>query len=256
MNIIVCVKQAIDEAELKVDESGKLLLSGAPTKMSTFDKNAVEEAVRLKISLGGTATILTLGGPDSKRTMKEALAMGGDRGVLIVENTGLHDTLTTSYYLARALHRVGPFDLVICSEGSSDIYTGQVGPMIAEWASLPFLGYARKIEVSNGRLKCESSLEDKVDTLESAMPAVVSVVSEINEPRYPTLIQIMQASKKPIEEVNPEELKGADAPLGSVKTLGMKVQSMNRKNVVFEGPPADTAKRLFDALTSEGLLRK
>ncbi len=256
MNIVVCVKQAIDEAELKVDESGMLQLSGAPTKMSTFDKNAVEEAVKLKTSLGGSVTILTLGRPDSRRTMKEALAMGGDRGLLIVDNAELHDTLTTSYYLARALRKFGPFDLVICSEGSSDVYTGQVGPMIAEWASLPFIGYARKIEVSEGKLRCEQSLEVRVDTLESAMPAVVSVVSEINEPRYPTLIQIMQAAKKPIEEVNPEQLKGEDAPLEAVKTLGVKVQSMKRKNVVFEGPPLDTAKRLLDALSSEGLLRR
>jgi electron transfer flavoprotein beta subunit len=256
LNIAVCVKQAIDEAELKVDDSGKLQLSGAPTKMSTFDKNAVEEAVRLKTSQGGSVTVVTLGSADSKRTMKEALAMGADRGVLVVGDAELHDTLTTSYYLARALKEAGPLDLVICSEGSSDIYTGQVGPMIAEWSALPFIGYARKIEVSNGRLECEQLLEDRVDTVESAMPAVVSVVSEINEPRYPTLIQIMQAAKKPIEEVRPEQLKRGDAPLGTVKTLGIKVQSMNRKNVVFEGPPAETAKKLYDALASEGLLRR
>jgi electron transfer flavoprotein beta subunit len=256
LNIVVCVKQAIDEAELKMDDSGKLQLSGAPTKMSTFDKNAVEEAVRLKASQGGSVTVLTLGTADSKRTMKEALAMGCDRGILIIEDAVFQDTLTTSYYLARASQKLGHFDLVICSEGSSDVYTGMVGPMIAEWSSRPFVGYARKIEVTNGKLNCEQLLEDRVDTLESVMPAVVSVVSEVNEPRYPTLIQIMQAAKKPIDEVHLEQLVGGDAPPGALKTIGIRAQSMNRKNVVFEGPPLDTAKKLFDALSSEGLLAR
>ena len=255
MKIAVCVKQAIDEAELKLDETGRLTRSDNPTKMSTFDKNAVEEAVRLKTSQGGSLTVFTFGEADSKRTMKEALAMGGDRGVLIVADERLHDTLTTSYYLAKGIQKAGPFDLIICSEGSSDIYTGQVGPMMAEWIALPFLGYVRKLEVKAGRITCEQALEDRVDVVEAALPAVVSVVNEINEPRYPTLIQIMQASKKPIEETNEEQLALDDAPAKLVSTLELKVQSMNRKKVIFEGPPEETAKKLVDALASEGVLR-
>ncbi len=255
MNIAVCVKQAVDEAELRVDESGKLVEGGAPAKMSTFDKNAVEEAVRLKASQGGSVTVLTFGSQESKRTMKEALAMGADRGVLVVSDGNFHDTLTTSYYLAEVARQAGPYEIVFCSEGSSDVYTGQVGPMMAEWMSIPFLGYVRKLEMREGRIVCEQSLEDSVEVVESALPAIVSVVSEINEPRFPTLIQIMQASKKPIEERRVDQLRGVDAPVSLVSTGEVKVQSMRRKRVIFEGAAEETAKKLLDALASEGVLR-
>lgn len=253
MNIAVCVKQAVDESELRPDQSGSLDASSSPTKMSTFDKNAVEEAVRLKAAKGGTVTIVTLGTPDSKKTMKEALAIGADRGVLVTTKSEANDTLTTSQYLAKVLQKTGPFDLIICSEGSSDIYTGQVPPMVAEWMNLPFVGYVRKLDVTETKISCERSLEDRVDVVESPLPAVVSVVSEINEPRYPTLLQIMQAGKKPVEEIGPEQL-GEEEPVASVKASVAKAQSMNRKRILFEGPAPETARKLLDALAAEGVL--
>src|SRR5256712_1790493 len=165
--------------------------------MSTFDKNAVEESIRLKESSGGSVTIITVGRSDAKKTVKEALAMGGDRGCLVIfaAEPDPHDSLTTAYLLARAIERAGPFDLVLCAEGSSDIYAGQVPPMLSEWLALPFLGYVRKVEIEGRVIRCEQTLEEKVRVLEAELPALVSVVSEITEPRYPTLLQIMHASK-------------------------------------------------------------
>ncbi len=250
------MKHAIDEVELKVDETGRPLLASTPSKMSAFDKNAVEEAVRLKASLGGSVMIFTLGSGDAKKSVKEALAMGADTGCLILAEQDPHDGLTTSYLLGRAIDRFGPFDLVLSSEGSSDTYSGQVGPMLSEWLSLPFLGYVRKLEVKEGSLMCEQSLEDRIQVLESKMPAVVSVVSEINEPRYPTLIQIMQASKKPMEMVNSEQLIDGRAPPRLVTTVAMNAQSMSRKRVIFEGTPEETAKKMLDALIGEGVLKR
>ena len=253
MKIAVCVKHAVDETELKVDAGGNPQLKGAATRMSTFDKNAVEEALRLKAAHQGEVVIVTVGTPEAKKTMKEALAMGADRGVLVSTDPMSVDTRRTAELLAAALKKGGPYDLVLCSEGSSDMYSGLVPPMVGEILGLPYVGYARKIEVSGQSAKVERALEDSVEVVEAPMPLVVSVVSEINEPRYPTLIQIMQAGKKPMEELSPEALlPGAGQSASLVR--GMKAQAMARKRVVFEGPPEETAKKLVEALAAEGVL--
>src|SRR5207247_4627715 len=141
--------------------SGRPDRSGARSNMGNFDKNAVEESIRLKESSGGNVTILTLGRSDARKTVKEALAMGGDRGCLVVAEPDPHDSLTIAYLLARAIEKFGPFDLLICAEGSSDIYAGQVGPMLSEWLALPFLGFVSKIEINDRVIYCEQTLEER-----------------------------------------------------------------------------------------------
>ena len=253
MRIAVCVKNAVDETELKIDSGGNPQLAGAISKMSTFDKNAVEEALRLKASHSGEVVIVTVGTPESKKTMKEALAMGADKGILVAADPMAMDNRRTAELLAAAIKKEGPFDVVLCSEGSSDNYSGLVPPMVGELLGFPYVGYARKMEVSGQSARVERSLEDSVEVVETALPMVASVVSEINEPRYPTLIQIMQAGKKPMVELAPESLISGWKSSGSW-VLGMKSQSMSRKKVVFEGGSEDTAKKLVDALGSEGVL--
>ncbi len=252
MKIAVCVKSAVDETELKVDSAGNPQLTGAPSKMSTFDKNAVEEALRLKAAHSGEVVIITVGTADAKKTMKEALAMGADRGILVTDDPMKHDTKRTAELLAAAVRKGGPFDVVLCSEGSSDVYSGLVPPMLSETLGLPYAGFARKVEVSGRSAKVERSLEDSVDVVEAPLPMVVSVVSEINEPRYPTLIQIMQAGKKPLEELPPDSLVPGPSPPTPVQA--MKAQAMSRKKVVFEGAPDEVARKLIEALASEGVL--
>ena len=255
MRIAVCVKQAIDETELKVDSAGSPLLQGAASKMSTFDKNAVEEALRLKAAHTGEVVAITVGGVDPKKTLKEALAMGADRGVSVVDPTSSTDALRTAEVLAAAVKKWGPFDLVVCSEGSSDTYSGLVPPMLGELLSEPYAGYCRKVQVEGQSLTVERSLEDSVETLQAKLPAVVSVVSEINEPRYPTLIQIMQASKKPVEEATGESLAGPPSR-SSVSLVSMALQTSNRKHVMLEGGPDEAAKKLVEALKREGVLTR
>jgi len=253
MKIAVCVKHAVDETELKVDQGGNPQLKGAATKMSTFDKNAVEEALRLKAAHSGEVVVVTVGTPEAKKTMKEALAMGADRGVLVSADPMAMDTRRTAELLAAALKRGGPYDVVVCSEGSSDMYSGLVPPMLGELLGLPYVGYAKKIDLSGNSAKVERALEDSVEVVDAPLPLVVSVVSEINEPRYPTLIQIMQAGKKPMEDLSPEALLSGAAQAPPL-VRGMKAQAMARKRVVFEGPPEETAKKLVDALAGEGVL--
>jgi len=253
MNVAVCVKHAIDEGELRADPSGRPQLQGAQAKMSTFDRNAVEEALRVRESKGGTVTVLSLGSPDWKKSLKEALAMGCDRAIALSSPSDL-DALATSYYLSRALQQKGPFDLVLLSEGASDTYSGLVGPMIAGWMDAPFIGYARKVQVEGSSVGAEVSLDDKTERVDAALPCVVSVVSEINSPRYPTLLQIMQASKKPMEELSVDSLRDDRAPQVTLKVLDVAAQSVNRKKVIYEGPPEESARKMFDALRKEGVI--
>lgn len=253
MNLAVLVKHALDEGELRADPSGKPQLQGAASKMSTFDRNAVEEAVRIKEVKGGSVTVFTLGGPEAKKTVKEALAMGCDKAVLVSPRPDL-DATATAYYLARAIQTRGPFDLTLLAEGASDTYEGLVGPMLAEWLGQPFLGYSRKLELGTGEVRSESAMEEQTEVLEAPLPAVVSVVSEINTPRYPTLLQIMQASKKPLEEVQAESLEDARPHPSRVRVEDTKAVSMNRKKVIFEGPAQESAMKLLDALRKEGIL--
>ncbi len=252
MNIVVCVKHATDENELQSDEFGKPRLNPAARKMSIFDRNAVEAAVRIRDSKGGSITVVSLGDVDCKKTVKEALAMGGDRGVVILSNSHL-DALMTSYYLANAIQKIGNPDLILCSEGASDTYVGFLGPMLAEWLNLPFIGYARDIEITEHTVKCEEQLEDRIETVTANLPAVISVVSEINEPRYTTLLQIIQASKKPIEEITLESLKAPDFPYSQVEVVDVRAETVNRKRIIFEGSPEVTAKKLIAALENEGI---
>jgi electron transfer flavoprotein beta subunit len=255
MRFAVCVKHAIDETELRIDSSGKPQLDGAAGKMSTFDKNAVEEALRLRSAHSGEVVAFTVGGPDARKTLKEALAMGADRGVIVSADLLATDTLRTAELLAAAIGKTGPYDVVMCSEGSSDTYDGQVPPMLGELLGLPYAGYARKIEIDEASAKVERSLEDTAEVVEASLPFVASVVSEINEPRYPTLIQIMQSSKKPIEELNGEQLvKPGTRKQASV--VSMAAQSSSRKHVMIEGSPDEAAAKLVEALVKEGVLSK
>lgn len=255
MNILVCVKHAIDESELKADDSGRPRFQNAQMKMSTFDRNAVEETVRIKEAKGGSTAVITLGVAEARKTLREALAMGVDKGYIIIANPDEHDALTTSYLLAKAVAKIGGFDLVLCAEGASDTYHGQVGTMIAEFAKIPHLAYARKLQVDGGAVVCEEAYEDRIEVVKARLPAVVSVVSEINEARYPTLLQIMQASKKPIEEFTPDSLAGPDTPKRSVDVVEVKGQTMTRKGVIFDGTPEESATKLVDALKKEGVIR-
>jgi len=221
--------------------------------MSTFDKNAVEEALRLKSSHQGDVVVFTVGPSESKKAIREALAMGADKGVQVTADTTATDTLRTAELLAAAIKRSGPFDVIVCSEGSSDTYSGQVPPMLGEMLGAAFVSYARKIDVRDKTVRVERSLEDSIEVAEATVPIVVSVVSEINEPRYSTLIQIKLAGQKPLEELTGEQLLSSRAH-EQASVVSMSVQQSSRKHIMIDGTPDESANKLVDALLKEGVL--
>ena len=259
--IIVCFKQVIDESEIKIDKANnRIILEGAKTKISDDDKNAIEEAVRLKGKNGGSVTALCVGSVDVKKSAKEALAMGCDRARLVIDPIFQDsDAINTAYILSQAIKKIGKFDLIITATGTTDSLSGVVGPSLAEHLDLPLISYASKITLAGNKITVERSVDEGIETLECELPALVCVSREINQPRFPTLIQIMGAGKKEIIEWNAQGLgingpnAGKAASKIEVKTLS--VPQSARKKVIFEGKPEDVAKQLAEALIREGAVK-
>ena len=259
--IIVSFKHVIDETELRIDRSNnKINFEGAKTKISDDDKNAIEEAVRIKEKNGGSITAVCVGGADAKKSAKEALAMGCDRARLVTDPVfNDEDALATAYVLSKAIKKIGKYDLVLTSTGTTDSYTGIVGPALAEFLELPQLTFASRITVSGNRLTVDRLLEEGVETVETDFPALVTVAREINQPRFPTLLQIMGAGKKELLEWNAAAL-GLDSNMigksGSrVEVTALNVPKSSRKKIIFEGKPEESAKHLAAALVKEGVVK-
>jgi len=261
--IIVCLKQAIDVGQLKVDPSTRrLVIAGAPRKISNFDKNALEEAVRLKEKLGGEIVTITASVEDAKTSIREALAMGADKGYFINDEALQNsETLATSFVLAQAIKKVGQFDLILCGEASIDGFSAQVGPRLGELLKIPVITYARKISFEGDFVTVERVLEDRYESMKTETPALVTVTKEINEPRIPSLMAIMKASKK---EIVTWKLADVDVPpekvgeIGSgVKIVDVLAPKVERKKMLVDGEnPGEIAEKLVKALIQEGLIRR
>ncbi len=257
----MCFKHVIDETELRIDRANnKINFEGAKTKISDDDKNAIEEAVRIKEKNGGSITGVCLAGPDAKKSVKEALAMGCDRARLISDPAFQdEDAIATAYVLSQAIKKIGKYDIVLTSTGTTDSYTGIVGPALAEFLDLPQLTFASKITISGNHATVDRLLEDGVETVGAELPVLVTVAREINQPRFPTLLQIMSAGKKELLEWNAANL-GVDPSLvgkvGSmVEVTGLNVPKSSRKKIIFEGKPDEAAGKLAEALVKEGAVK-
>jgi len=257
-SIAVCVKYIPDVDQVKVDkETGHLITEGVPKKTSDLDKNAVEEAVRIKEALGWKAFAMTVGPEGAKMALREALAMGIDEAYLICDEALTRlGTLGTALVLAKAIEAAGGADLVLCGEVSLDSFSGQVGPKIAEVLGLPCVSCVRKIQVKEGSVVVERALEDRYEELEVPLPAVITVTREINTPRIPSLMAIMKAAKKPIRTLGAQDLGLSPEELaedyGLVEVISPSVE---RKRVQITGETVEEiAEKLLDALEKEGVI--
>lgn len=253
MNIIVCAKQVVDVSEMKVDSNTKKpILQGVPQKISDIDKNAMEEAIKIKDKHGGKITVVTVGPSDAKERIKELLAMGADEGVLI-PSPDKCDYRVVSSLLAEAIKKIGEYDIVLCGEASIDMFSGQVGPRLAGLLNMPQITYAQNVNAEKDRAVAERNMGDKSVTTESSYPVLITVTKEINEPRLPSLMQILGAANKPINEWSADSLTKELEP--KVETLELKGVSMERKNIVYKDDVDDSVKKLVDSLAKEGALR-
>src|SRR3954447_9674603 len=200
MNIVVCVKQVPDtatERKLKADDN-TLDREASDGVINELDEYAIEEALTIKEAHGGEVTVLTMGPEKAADSIRKSLAMGADKAVHVSDEALVgSDALSTSYALAQVLKKIG-FDLVILGSESTDARTGMVAAMLSERLGVPQVTLANKVEIDGSSLKAQRLTDYGFDRVEASLPAVVSVVEKINEPRYPSFKGIMAAKKKPL----------------------------------------------------------
>ena len=234
MKIAVCVKQVPDTWAEKALRPGDATLDrdSADGVMNELDEYAVEEALQLAEAHGGEVTVVTMGPERAAETVRKALSMGADAGVHLVDGTFAgSDALATSYALAEVLKARG-FDLVLFGSESTDARMSVVPAMVAERLGCAQLTFAQKVEVAGDKVTIQRTTETGFDTVEATMPAVVSVVEKINEPRYPSFKGIMAAKKKPVET-----LSVADAGLDASR-LGLSAAWSNVVDFAARPPKA------------------
>jgi electron transfer flavoprotein alpha/beta subunit len=196
MNIIVLVKQVPDTSEVKINrETNTLIRDGVPSIINPYDRYAIEEALRLREKHGGKVTAVTMGPPQAVEALKEAVSLGVDDVVLLSDRAFAGaDTWATSYALSQGVRKIGDFDLVIAGKQAVDGDTAQVGPETADMLGIPFVAYIRKIEqVEGSKMVAERLMDEGYDVVETSLPALITVVKEINEPRVPSLKGKMKA---------------------------------------------------------------
>lgn len=256
MNIIVCVKQTPDLSQVRIrKETRQPVLENVPLTLGNIDKNALEEAVRIKEKTGGKVIAVSVGSEKLDDTIKEALAIGADEAILVSapELDGAESAVAAAV-LAKAIGKAEGCDLILMGEGSADNYSGQVGPRLAEILDIPQVTYVKSIEVDGSGIKAVRNLDDCFETVAVDFPVLVTVISEINEPRIPSVTQILKAGKKPKQSFKPADL---GIEMGStVETLSNLAPESDRKRIMFsEGPDKDVPS-LLSALEAEGLVRR
>ncbi|MCZ6598823.1 MAG: electron transfer flavoprotein subunit beta/FixA family protein [Planctomycetota bacterium] len=246
MNIAVCIKRVpVTTLEPKIAADGKSLdSSGVEYMISFYDELAVEEAVRIKEQHGGEVTVLTIGPSEASKHVRECLAKGADRGVILVDPVwGARDCHATARVLADKLSELGA-ELVFTGRVATDRDNGAVGPMIAAMLGWPCVTDAVEVELAQGKLSVKREAEGGVEVYTCSLPAVITCQKDLNEPRYAGLKGIMAAKKKPIEEIpcpdvpNQAEVVGLELP--PARTEG---------RIVGEG--VDAVPALVDALRNE-----
>jgi electron transfer flavoprotein beta subunit len=260
VRIVVCIKQVPDTTEVRMDpERGTLLREGVESIVNPFDTYALEEAVRLKEQHGGEVVAVSMGPPQAESALRECVSVGADQAVLVTDRAFAgSDTWATSRTLAAALKEVG-FDLIICGKQAIDGDTGQVGPGLAVHLDLPQATYVRKVrEVGDGKIVVERLLEGGVEVMELPLPALLTVVKEINEPRLPSLKGKMRAKKAQIREISAADLGLPAEDLGldgsPTRVARIFAPPPREGGEVFEGEPEGTADSLISALDKAGLV--
>ena len=209
MNILVCLKQVPGTTKVKIDpQTNTLVREGIENIVNPFDTYALEEGIRIKERCEGKVTAVSMGPPQAEEMLREAISTGADEAILLSDSTFAgSDTWATAYTLAKAIDKLEQCDLIICGRQTIDGDTGQVGPELAEILGLPFVAYVSKVEeIGNEYIRVRRMIEEGYEVIETSLPAVITVVKEINVPRLPSLRGLAKAKSAAIPVWTAEEL--------------------------------------------------
>ena len=212
MNMIVCIKQTPSTNQVQLDpETHTIIRDGRQSVVNPFDTYALEQAVQLKEQLGGQVAVMSMGIPAAARLLREAMAQGADRGLLLSDRAFAGaDTLATAYTLALGARHLGPFDLILCGRMAIDGDTAQIGPELAENLGIPHLTNVTKIlECSETELVCQQQTDYGLRTLRMKLPGLITVAKGSNQPRLASVAGIRKSLEAPLEVLD-AEASGAD----------------------------------------------
>ena len=249
--LIACFKWVVDEAYIRRGPGGALDFSSVDYKIGEYDRNAIEEAVRLRDAGGGSVIGVTVGVPESAKGVKDGLSRGMDQAFFVSDPSfrDLEPSQTAAILAEVIRSRIPQYDLIACGEGSSDLYAQQVGPRLAELLGIPCVCFVQKLSLEGGTLRAERRVEDGVEVVEAPLPALVTVLPDINTPRIPGVKDTLTAGKKPVTTVKKEELTGGFE--GALKTEAMTASSLERTGEKLAADAAGIA-RFVDSLRKSG----
>ncbi|MBP0723974.1 electron transfer flavoprotein subunit beta/FixA family protein [Bacillus sp. RG28] len=253
MNIYVLLKRTFDTEEKIVISNGAIQEDGAEFIINPYDEYAVEEAIQIRDTHGGEFTVVTIGNEDSEKELRTALAMGADKAVLInVEDDVEHlDQFSTATILAKYLEDKDP-SIILAGNVAIDGGTGQVGPRVAELLNIPYVTTITKLEITGSNAKIERDVEGDTEIIETSLPLLITAQQGLNEPRYPSLPGIMKAKKKPLEELELDDLDlEEDDVEAKTKTIEIYLPAKKEGGKVLSGELKDQVKELVSLLRSE-----
>jgi electron transfer flavoprotein beta subunit len=263
MRIVVTVKQVPDTSEVRTHpKTGTLIREGVPSIINPVDKNAIEEALRIKESNDDVeVTVLSMGPSQAENALREALAMGADRAILLSDRAFAGaDTLATSYMLSMAIKKIKKYDLILCGRQAIDGDTGQVGPQLAEGLDLPQAAYAEEINIQGNLVTVKSNFDSVTRVVEMKMPALITVSNRINRPRFKTMNGVLRAFRdKEVVTWTKEDLKLNPMRIGinGSATWVRKtfVPRHSREGIVVDKQAAESAQDILDFIVEKALLR-
>jgi electron transfer flavoprotein beta subunit len=219
VKIAVCIKQVPDTTDVKINpETNTLIREGVQSITNPFDEFAVEEALLTKEKYGGEVHVISMGPPQATEVLRNALAVGADKVYLVSDKAFAGaDTLATAYTLAKTIEMIGSVDLVICGKQAIDGDTAQVGPGIATRLRIPQLTYVSKvkeIDLANRKIVVERMLENGREVVQATLPALITVIKDINEPRLPSLLGIKKAAKVQIPPLTARDISVDENRIG------------------------------------------
>lgn len=260
MNIAVLLKQVPAVSDIQLAADNNLVRVGAPSMLNPVDLHALEAALALKDQEGGTVTLMTMGTALASDILREGIAMGADKGILLSdERMAGSDTLATGRILAAALGKLGPFDLVLTGKRSTDGDTGQIPPALAQRLGMTLLSYADELEVKEGKATIRRLNRGGVETLQAALPAVISVTEKCGNPRTPGIRGKMAAKKAVfpvwrLEDIELEPEKAGKAGSATAVTELFAPEPHPVGTMIQGDTPAEAAANLVNELRKKNLL--
>jgi len=266
LNMIVCIKWVPNTTAVSIDErTGTLIREGVPSIVNPHDLGALEAALSLKDKYGGTVTVISMAPPEAILGLEHALGMGADKGILISDRAFAGaDTLATSYTLAKAIERIGNYDLIIMGQETIDSSTAHIGAQVASWLNLPYVYYVTEISYFEEKkvLRVKRMLENAYEIYDIQLPGLISIAMHTFKPRRVTLENKLRAKSKGAIEVWTNKVLNLDVNcigLRGSPTTVTKIEFMPkipRKKEIFKGDDVkEAAKWLITKLMEDGLLK-